>query len=172
MLAVKRITEPTKDTGEFQKQLKYAFYIVGGICLLFFLVPGIAGDFIGKSDDQIKQVAAHGFIGGVAAGGVGQDRRAPEVEVIQQIVLAGVGDVHAAHGDGDHVGGVQQQVQLAAPGSLADLVRSGEQSARARLETDLLMGALFWACVLGIASFAAVGFLGRRLTRNWYEEGR
>ena len=43
---------------------------------------------------------------------------------------------------------------------------------RAFLETDLLMGALFWACVLGIASFAIIGFLGRRLTRNWYEEER
>ena len=43
---------------------------------------------------------------------------------------------------------------------------------RAFLETDLLMGALFWACLLGIASFAVVGFLGRSLTRNWYEEGR
>ena len=43
---------------------------------------------------------------------------------------------------------------------------------RAFLETDLLMGALFWACVLGIASFAITGFLGRRLTRNWYEEKR
>ena len=43
---------------------------------------------------------------------------------------------------------------------------------RAFLETDLLMGALFWACFLGIVSFAVVGFVGRRLTRNWYEEGR
>ncbi len=43
---------------------------------------------------------------------------------------------------------------------------------RAYLETDLLLGALFWACVLGIASFAVVGFFGRKLTKNWYEEGR
>ena len=43
---------------------------------------------------------------------------------------------------------------------------------RALLETDLLLGALFWACFLGIVSFAVIGFLGRRLTRNWYEERR
>jgi NitT/TauT family transport system permease protein len=43
---------------------------------------------------------------------------------------------------------------------------------RAYLETDLLMGALFWACALGIALFAITGLIGRRLTRNWYEERR
>jgi len=43
---------------------------------------------------------------------------------------------------------------------------------RAYLETDLLMGALFWAVVLGIVSFTITGFLANRLTRNWYEERR
>lgn len=43
---------------------------------------------------------------------------------------------------------------------------------RAYLETDLLMGALFWAVFLGIVSFWIVGFLANRLTRNWYEERR
>jgi NitT/TauT family transport system permease protein len=38
---------------------------------------------------------------------------------------------------------------------------------RARLETDLLMGALVWAVVLGFLSFWVTGFVGRRLTRNW-----
>jgi NitT/TauT family transport system permease protein len=38
---------------------------------------------------------------------------------------------------------------------------------RARLETDLLMGALVWAVVLGLLSFWVTGFVGRRLTRNW-----
>ncbi len=43
---------------------------------------------------------------------------------------------------------------------------------RAYLETDLLMGALFWAVFLGLASFWVIGFLAHRLTRNWYEERR
>jgi NitT/TauT family transport system permease protein len=43
---------------------------------------------------------------------------------------------------------------------------------RAYLQTDLLMGALFWAVFLGILSFSLIGFLGNRLTRNWYEERR
>jgi len=43
---------------------------------------------------------------------------------------------------------------------------------RAHLQTDLLMGALFWACFLGIVSFWVTGFLANRLTRNWYEEHR
>lgn len=43
---------------------------------------------------------------------------------------------------------------------------------RAYLETDLLMGALFWAVFLGLVSFWTVGFFANRLTRNWYEERR
>ncbi len=43
---------------------------------------------------------------------------------------------------------------------------------RAYLETDLLMGALFWAVFLGLVSFWVIGFLANRLTRNWYEERR
>lgn len=43
---------------------------------------------------------------------------------------------------------------------------------RAFLETDRLMGALFWACFLGVAFFSIIGFLANRLTRNWYEERR
>jgi NitT/TauT family transport system permease protein len=43
---------------------------------------------------------------------------------------------------------------------------------RAFLQTDLLMGALFWACFLGIVSFWITGFVANLLTRNWYEERR
>ncbi|MFN8221909.1 MAG: ABC transporter permease [Gaiellales bacterium] len=43
---------------------------------------------------------------------------------------------------------------------------------RAYLQTDLLMGALFWACFLGIVSFWITGFVASLLTRNWYEERR
>jgi NitT/TauT family transport system permease protein len=43
---------------------------------------------------------------------------------------------------------------------------------RAYLQTDLLMGTLFWACFLGIVSFWITGFVANRLTRNWYEERR
>jgi len=42
---------------------------------------------------------------------------------------------------------------------------------RARLQSDLLMSTLLFSCLLGIAVFAAVGFVGNRLTRNWFEEG-
>ena len=41
---------------------------------------------------------------------------------------------------------------------------------RAYLQTDLLMSALLFCCALGIASFLAVGLIGRQLTKNWYEE--
>jgi hypothetical protein len=35
---------------------------------------------------------------------------------------------------------------------------------------DLLMSALLFCCVLGIASFIGVGLIGRQLTKAWYEE--
>ena len=40
---------------------------------------------------------------------------------------------------------------------------------RARLQTDLLMSTLLFACALGIAFFVVVGFIGSRLTRKWFE---
>jgi ABC-type nitrate/sulfonate/bicarbonate transport system, permease component len=40
---------------------------------------------------------------------------------------------------------------------------------RARLQTDLLMSTLLFACGLGIAVFAIVGFIGNRLTKDWFE---
>jgi NitT/TauT family transport system permease protein len=40
---------------------------------------------------------------------------------------------------------------------------------RARLQTDLLMSTLLFACALGIAVFVVVGFVGNRLTRKWFE---
>lgn len=41
---------------------------------------------------------------------------------------------------------------------------------RAYLQTDLMMSTLLFCCALGIASFLAVGLIGRQLTKNWYEE--
>ena len=55
VLAVQSVVEAAKDIGQIQKKLLYAFYITGGVCLLLFLVPGLAGDFAGRSDEQFKQ---------------------------------------------------------------------------------------------------------------------
>ena len=41
---------------------------------------------------------------------------------------------------------------------------------RARLQSDLLMSTLLFCCLLGIAVFTIVGFVGRMLTRSWFEE--
>jgi NitT/TauT family transport system permease protein len=41
---------------------------------------------------------------------------------------------------------------------------------RAYLQTDLMMSTLLFCCALGIASFLAVGLIGRQLTKHWYEE--
>lgn len=41
---------------------------------------------------------------------------------------------------------------------------------RARLQSDLLLSTLFFCCLLGIAVFVTVGFIGSRLTRSWFDE--
>jgi NitT/TauT family transport system permease protein len=41
---------------------------------------------------------------------------------------------------------------------------------RARLQSDLLMSSLFFCCLLGVAVFLAVGVIGNRMTRNWFEQ--
>lgn len=41
---------------------------------------------------------------------------------------------------------------------------------RARLQSDLLMSTLLFCCLLGIAVFLVVGFIGNRMTRNWFEQ--
>ena len=41
---------------------------------------------------------------------------------------------------------------------------------RARLQSDLLMSTLLFCCLLGIAVFVAVGLIGNRLTRKWFEQ--
>src|SRR5207245_6581988 len=56
--------------------------------------PGLAG----------RTAAADGLVGAVAAGGVGQDGEAVGRQEVEQVLLARVGDVHAAHGDGHDLG--------------------------------------------------------------------
>jgi NitT/TauT family transport system permease protein len=43
---------------------------------------------------------------------------------------------------------------------------------RATVQSDLLMSTLVFCCLLGVAVFWGVGFVGHRLTRGWHEEGR
>lgn len=50
-------------------------------------------------------------------------------------------------------------------GRLLDVYRAG-------LQTDLLLSALLWSCLLGLVVFWAIGYAGRRSTRAWHEERR
>ncbi|MFH1320669.1 MAG: YfhO family protein, partial [Bacteroidota bacterium] len=45
----------TLSKVSLQKSLKYSFFIVGGIALLFALLPSLAGDFTGLNDAQLEQ---------------------------------------------------------------------------------------------------------------------
>jgi len=55
ILAVKEIFDNLKDQKRLFKALKIAFIIVGGIALIFAMVPGMFLDFIGPHDDIMKQ---------------------------------------------------------------------------------------------------------------------
>jgi hypothetical protein len=52
MLAVKKIMEGSVDKQEALRALQYSLSIVGGICLLFWIFPSLAGDFVSKTDAQ------------------------------------------------------------------------------------------------------------------------
>ncbi len=54
MLAVKKILDE-KNPLIYKKQILNSFYIAGGLCALFMLVPGIAGDFSSQADENFKQ---------------------------------------------------------------------------------------------------------------------
>lgn len=54
MLAIKKIID-AKDPWVYKKQILNSFYIVGGLCTLFVLVPGIAGNFSSLADENFKK---------------------------------------------------------------------------------------------------------------------
>ncbi|MBN2262437.1 MAG: YfhO family protein [Prolixibacteraceae bacterium] len=55
-LVIKEIYLRTYTDKALFKKLKWAFGITGGFALLFGIIPGLAGDFIGKSDAQMTQM--------------------------------------------------------------------------------------------------------------------
>ncbi|PTN10479.1 membrane protein YfhO [Mangrovibacterium marinum] len=55
MLAVRELVLGRIEKKELLKSLKYSWFIVGGVALLFAVLPGIAGDFRGPSDIRLAQ---------------------------------------------------------------------------------------------------------------------
>ena len=60
-------------------------------------------DPVRKADFAAEARGANGFFGVVTAGGIRQQEILVAVDVIEQGFLGAVGEVDAAHGDGDHV---------------------------------------------------------------------
>lgn len=55
LIAVNRLFESKgKDQVEMLKSLKYSFFIVGGITLIYSMVPSLFNDFVGTSDAQLE----------------------------------------------------------------------------------------------------------------------
>ncbi|MEL7588803.1 MAG: YfhO family protein [Prolixibacteraceae bacterium] len=55
VLAVRELYLDRIDKKELLKKLKYAWYIVGGLALIFVLIPGLAGDFRSASDARLVE---------------------------------------------------------------------------------------------------------------------
>ncbi|WP_163716146.1 YfhO family protein [Mangrovibacterium lignilyticum] len=55
MMAARELLLARMEKGELLKSLKYTWFILGGLTLLFALLPGIAGDFRGPSDVRLAQ---------------------------------------------------------------------------------------------------------------------
>ena len=55
VLAVKELYLNKQHKAELLKKLKYAWFIVGGLALVFVVLPGLAGDFRGASDARLLQ---------------------------------------------------------------------------------------------------------------------
>ena len=55
VLAVKELYLNKQHKAELLKKLKYTWFIVGGLALVFVVLPGLAGDFRGASDARLLQ---------------------------------------------------------------------------------------------------------------------
>jgi len=55
ILGLNKLTETSGNAKDKIKYLWWAFYIVGGLCLLMFVMPSMFGSFNGPSDEQLGQ---------------------------------------------------------------------------------------------------------------------
>lgn len=55
IFALKKLFEEKKNKKELFKYIQIAFYITGGISLIFVILPGVFFDFIGNSDAQLPE---------------------------------------------------------------------------------------------------------------------
>ncbi len=55
ILAIRDASNGTRKKEDIIKALKYSMYVVGGLCLVFILIPGMFFDFSALSDERIKQ---------------------------------------------------------------------------------------------------------------------
>ena len=56
VFAIRDISQGKLEKAEVLKALKYSFIVVGGGAFLFVLLPGLAGNFTGKTDAQYLQM--------------------------------------------------------------------------------------------------------------------
>ena len=56
MLALKKVFDGSVSKEKLMNSLYYSTGIVGGICLLFWLIPSLAGNFVAPSDAQLPEL--------------------------------------------------------------------------------------------------------------------
>lgn len=52
MMGLRALLSPDTDKAKAKKALKYSFFITGGLSLVFWLLPSLAGNFVGPGDTQ------------------------------------------------------------------------------------------------------------------------
>ncbi len=55
VMAVRELMQKDLDKKKLLSDLKYAFFVVGGLALVFALLPGLAGNFQGETDARLIQ---------------------------------------------------------------------------------------------------------------------
>lgn len=53
VMAIRELYKKTWDKKELLKKLRNAWFITGGLALIFLIIPGLAGNFVGGSDAQL-----------------------------------------------------------------------------------------------------------------------
>ena len=66
VLALKSMLNGSMKTDEMKIKLLYSFYIVGGICLLFALVPGVFLDFLTSKDSDPNNKIPEWYLNAIA----------------------------------------------------------------------------------------------------------
>ncbi len=99
ILTVKEITEGKHDTNTLLKQVKYSFYITGGILLLLIVIPGLFLSFKTPNNEAVLQGLAQvtggdqGFANAIANGLIDDRTSLTRTDALRSLAFVCIGAV-------------------------------------------------------------------------------